>query len=84
VTKRVGTEVALSTCIWVVLSSNLGWVIGYPELFRDFPQVLQENCVIVYRLGHGCFLPNSFQFIIPLIIEGYNVATETVDKQHII
>jgi hypothetical protein len=44
-----------------IFGSDLGPVAGYPEIFRDIPQSLQENSKIVPLRG---FLPNPFQFII--------------------
>jgi hypothetical protein len=33
--------------VWEILGSNLGPETGYPEVFRDIPQSLQENAGIV-------------------------------------
>jgi hypothetical protein len=46
------------------LSSNLGSHIGYPEDFRGFPQSLQANAGVVFRLGYDRSVPNSFELII--------------------
>jgi hypothetical protein len=38
------------------------WLAILIDVFRGFPQSLQAN--ITLKLGHDCFLPISFQFII--------------------
>jgi hypothetical protein len=50
------------------LGSNLGRDTRLPDWsFQWFPQSLQENSRISYRLGHDCFLPNPFKFIVNLV-----------------
>jgi hypothetical protein len=46
-TERTGVAVVLESHILEVLSLNLGRDIGYPELFRCFPQSLHTNAGIV-------------------------------------
>jgi hypothetical protein len=49
---------------WSILSSNPSWNTAFPDWgFHGFPESLQVNAVAP-QLGHSCFLPNSFQFVI--------------------
>jgi hypothetical protein len=49
--------------VWEVLSSNLNWDAGYPEIFCGSLQSLQENIRIAPQLGNDHYLQNPFQFI---------------------
>jgi hypothetical protein len=46
-TKQFGIAVMLGTCIWEVLSSNLGQDISYSDDFHSFPQSPQANAGIL-------------------------------------
>jgi hypothetical protein len=59
-TEEFRVSVKLPTKIGEVFGSNSSLDSGYPVL----PPALQANVGIVARLGHDCFLPDIFQFII--------------------
>jgi hypothetical protein len=43
--------------------SNLIPDTGYPEVIRDFPQILQKNAGAVPKLSHDRFPSNPSEFI---------------------
>jgi hypothetical protein len=70
ITECTNRTVMISTHIQKVFNLNTVKVTNYPD--RDFVGFLSPSRKmpdrIVPRLGHGCFLPNSFQFIFILIL----------------
>jgi hypothetical protein len=55
---------ALLLRIWEVLGSDFGSETGYVDLgFSWFSSVPPGKCMDI-KLGHSCFLPYPFQFII--------------------
>jgi hypothetical protein len=45
--RRAVKWVALLLCVWEVPGSTLGLETGYPDMFRGFPQSIQEDAGIV-------------------------------------
>jgi hypothetical protein len=60
--KQAGLEVTLQACIQEVLSFNLARTLAVLT-FLWFSSASPCNASMVPELGHGCFLPNPFQFI---------------------
>jgi hypothetical protein len=46
----------------LILCLHVGRNIGYPEMFRDFPQCLHAKCRDSASIDHDHFLQNHFQF----------------------
>jgi hypothetical protein len=58
---QVGLELTFQAYIWEVLGSNLSWDTSYLDrFFILFHSSLRQ----IHALGHDCFLPDPFHFII--------------------
>jgi hypothetical protein len=85
---HLSAAVAIEKVVW---SGNISGLYSEGDPFESWPRhqlpywvSLQENARIVLKLGHDCFLPNPFQFIIhrwPYHSKLYSVVTEDVAKQ---
>jgi hypothetical protein len=65
--KQVGLVVTLQTCVWEVLSLDIGWDSGYPEVHCGSTQSLQTNAWILPQIDHDHFIPSIFHFIIHVL-----------------
>jgi hypothetical protein len=54
----------MSFHIQKILDSNLNTETKYADIFREFPQSIQENAGNYLKMGHGCCLLHPSKFII--------------------
>jgi hypothetical protein len=83
--RQVGGAATLCACAEEVIGSNICQHAGFPYLRSSylFLTVSGKNDRIVFRSGHGPFLPNRFQIIIPQFVAVISEITkQTVHRRH--
>lgn len=80
-TLQTPERVTPKTCIQEAFGTNVGRRTGDLEFFRGFLSPPEENAGIGPPLGHGPFLPNSFQFISHATSRHYGLHLRPVGPQ---